>query len=124
MILSHFYKQVTYIICTSYNYLCTDRSSTSDVDQSQHGGTPKVGSHGKYRRIGRSLFRLTGKGAEEGATPRQGVESSGLDTSTVKMDKQGGFPRDPCMGCRDAVVRTTVKEPLGKRQLIRVTSQW
>jgi len=27
------------------------------------------------------------------------------------------------MGCRDAVVGTTVKEPLGQRRLVRVTSQ-
>ena len=54
-----------------------------------------MGSPGKYSRTRRSLFRLTGKGAEEGATPRQGVESSGLGTSIVKMDKQGGFPATP-----------------------------
>jgi len=29
--------------------------------------------------------------AEEGAAPRQGVESSGLGTSTVKIDKEMWF---------------------------------
>jgi len=47
-----------------------------------------VGSTGKFNRTGRSLVRLTSKGAEEGATPRQGMESSGLRTSTIKMDKE------------------------------------
>jgi len=71
--------------------LCTDRSSDSGIDQSQHGGTPKERSTGKFSRIGRSLVRLTGKGAEEGAAPRYVVESSGLGTSTVKMDKERWF---------------------------------
>ena len=54
-----------------------------------------MGSAGKYNRAGRSLLRLMGKGPQEGATPKQGVESSGLDTSTVKVDKQGGFQATP-----------------------------
>jgi len=32
-----------------------------------------------------------GKGSRGGAASRQGVEASGLDTPTVKMDKKGGF---------------------------------
>jgi len=74
---------------------CTDRSSTSGIDQSQHGGTPKVGSTGKISRTGRSLVRLMSKGTEKGAAPRQGVESSGLGTSTVKMDKERAFKPHP-----------------------------
>jgi len=70
--------------------LCTDRSSDSGVDQRQ-GGTPKAGSTGKFSRTGRSLIRLTGKGAEEGATSRQGVEASGLGTPIVKIDKERWF---------------------------------
>jgi len=31
------------------------------------------------------------RGAEEGATSRQGVGASGLGTPTVKMDQKGGF---------------------------------
>ena len=31
--------------------------------------------------------------------------------------------RDTCMGCRDAAVRTTVRELLGQKRLGRVTSQ-
>ena len=54
-----------------------------------------MGSAGKYNRTKRSLFRLTGKGAEEGLASRQGVESSGNGTSTVKVDKQGGFQATP-----------------------------
>jgi len=32
------------------------------------------------------------RGAEEGATSRQGVEASGLGTPTVKMDRKRWFP--------------------------------
>jgi len=31
------------------------------------------------------------RGVEEEAASRQGVEASGLDTPTVKMDQKGGF---------------------------------
>jgi len=31
--------------------------------------------------------------------------------------------RDSCMGCRDAAVRTTVREPLEQKRPVRVTSQ-
>jgi len=68
---------------------------------------------------------------------RQGIEASGLDNPTVKMDQKRWFsghtpvtskgkPRSRgvrAWGVGNAVVCTTIKEPLEKRRLVRVTSQ-
>jgi len=63
----------------------------SGVDQSQHDGIPKLeplkntaGQEGVS--IG-SRVRVV----EEGVAPSQGVESSGIDTSTIKIDKERLF---------------------------------
>ena len=108
--------------------LCTDQSSDSGVDQG-HGGAPKAGSTGRLVGQGRVSLGSRIRRAEEGVASRQGVESSSLDNPTVKMDQKRRFsgqtpviskgkPRS--RGVRawsvgNAVVHTTIKEPLGKR---------
>jgi len=74
--------------------------------------------------------------AEEGEASRQGVEASGLDNPTVKIDRKRWFSGHTPITCKgkprsrgvrawgvgNTVVRTTIKEPLGKRRLVRVIS--
>ena len=100
-------------------------------------GPRRLGPLGSSAGQGRVSLGSRIRGAEEGATSRQGVEASGLDTPTVKMDQKRWFsshipvtskesPRSRgirARGVGNAVVRTTIKEPLGKRRLVRVMSQ-
>jgi len=70
---------------------CIVRSSASGVDQSQHGGTLKVGSTGSTAGQEGVSLGSRQRVAEEGAASRQGVESSDLGVSTVKMNKKRWF---------------------------------
>jgi len=70
---------------------CTDQSSVSGNDQS-HGGAPKARSTGRLAGRARVLVGSQVRGAEEGATSRQGVEASGLGNPIVKIDRKRWFP--------------------------------
>jgi len=67
------------------------------------------------------------RGAEEGAASRQGEKmdqkrwfSSHIPVTSKESSRSRGVR---AWGIGNAVVRTTIKEPLGKRRLVRVTSQ-
>jgi len=95
--------------------------------------------HWEAGRTGQSLSKLTDKDSRGGDdTKARGVEASDLDNPNSKAEpKKGGFQvifqhsvreksrshKDHAWGVDKAVGRVIIKEPLGKRQLVRATSQ-
>jgi len=70
------------------------------------------------------------RGTEEGAASYLGEEASdnesekgGLKAIRQLSVRRGPDHEDPCMRCREAAVRPTVREPLGPIRLAKVSFQ-
>ena len=114
---------------------CAGRSSDLGVDRS-YGGAPKAGSTGRLGGQASVSRNTRVRVAEEGAAsrcrawrPRTLVTPNSKDGSKKVVSKPHSVrerPRSPsphAWGVDDAVGCATIKEPLGKRRLVRVTFQ-